>query len=513
MSFSEVLAFLRAHDISGFAPALAVHDIISMKQLEQISESLLVEISNNRLELDKILAALGRRPMSRAVTPVPRRDLPTINTSTRGSLSKALLAAKPEFREESLNELHRNTYAATTTKSRDSRWRLWLQLTHAWDLDPLPLTVRSVNAVAASLRAGGYKSAKLLFSQARQQHVAETRTSVPPEVLLRMSQVERAVERGRGPSKIKDSFFVEDVARITDTNTEFPDSAAWSQYLRYRIDMVIICCWWLLRGIEAAAVMFAQAWTEVTHSGRTAFITLPCTKTDIVGLCVTRSHPCSCQRSKTLCPYHALRRHLDRMKELGYTDDSPLFPGRDGHPLQHHETTEIFRSVIHATGTVMTRVGPEGILLQRFCEHVCRVSGAQMLTRRGFPLDTVQLIGRWGSDAIKVYVQEAPLHRGDEHFRPPDISQPQQVREMVEHYLETLRQKFWVVNSVTKVVHLPGVSEISVDSTHWHTLCGWPYGLSPHHKEYHDPKGPRCERCFKLREAQEYSENQPDDED
>ena len=56
MSFSDVLAFLRSHDISGFAPALAVHDIISMKQLEQISESLLVEISTNRLELDKILA-------------------------------------------------------------------------------------------------------------------------------------------------------------------------------------------------------------------------------------------------------------------------------------------------------------------------------------------------------------------------------------------------------------------------------------------------------------------------
>ena len=43
---------------------------------------------------------------------------------------------------------------------------------------------------------------------------------------------------------------------------------------------------------------------------------------------------------------------------------------------------------------------------------------------------------------------------------------------MVEHYLETLRTKFWVVNTVTKVVHLPGVSESSCDNTHWHTICG-----------------------------------------
>ena len=180
-----------------------------------------------------------------------------------------------------------------------------------------PLTVRSVDAVAASLRAGGYKTAKLLFSQARQEHVAQTHTPVPPEVILRMTQTERAVERGRGPSKLKDSFYVEDIARIGTTDREFSAQIKWATGLSYRIEMVIICCWWLLRGIEAASVMLNQAWTEVTHSGRTAFITLPCTKMDMVGLCVTRSHPCSCYRSKALCPFHALHRHLARMRSLG----------------------------------------------------------------------------------------------------------------------------------------------------------------------------------------------------
>ena len=204
-----------------------------------------------------------------------------------------------------------------------------------------------------------------------------------------MTQAERAVERGRGPSKLKDSFYVEDISRIDTTDREFPTQIKWATGLSHRIDMVIICCWWLLRGIEAASVMLNQAWTENTHSGRTAFITLPCTKMDIVGLCVTRSHPCSCHRSKALCPFHALQRHLARMKSLGYPDDSPLFPGNESQPLQHYQTVEIFRSVIEATGTTMTRNGPNGSALQRFCEHVCRVSGAQMLTRRGFPLDTV----------------------------------------------------------------------------------------------------------------------------
>ena len=163
--------------------------------------------------------------------------------------------------------------------------------------------------------------------------------------------------------------------------------------------------------------------------------------------------------------------------------DGPLFPGTDGQPLQHYETIDIFRSVIAVTGTSMTRVGPSGISFDRFCEHVCRVSGAQMLTRRGFILDTVQLIGRWGSDSIEVYVQEP------------------------------LPTKFWVVNSLTKVVHLPGVSESSCDNTPWHTICGWPYGFAPHRREYQKPAGPKCKRCFKLREAQDFAEAQLDEYD
>ena len=124
MTFADLLAFLRAHDLVDFAPSLASRDILSVDALQHISETTLVQISPTRPDLDRMLAALGRRPMSRAVVPPARRDLPSSTPSARGSLSKALMAARPEFRDESLNELRRNTYAATTTKSRDSRWTL-----------------------------------------------------------------------------------------------------------------------------------------------------------------------------------------------------------------------------------------------------------------------------------------------------------------------------------------------------------------------------------------------------
>ena len=40
-----------------------------------------------------------------------------------------------------------------------------------------------------------------------------------------------------------------------------------------------------------------------------------------------------------------------------------------------------------------------------------------------------------------------------------EITKSHQVRETVEYYFETLRRKCWVVNTITKEVHLPGVSE------------------------------------------------------
>ena len=66
------------------------------------------------------------------------------------------------------------------------------------------------------------------------------------------------------------------------------------------------------------------------------------------------------------------------------------------------------RSVAREAGEETTKVFC-GKILERFGEHVMRISGAQFLSRRGVKLYIIQLVGRWGSLSVLRYVQEAPL--------------------------------------------------------------------------------------------------------
>ena len=67
--------------------------------------------------IEKMCNLLDRRP-----------DLPTINSSSRGSLAGALAAGFPKLRAEALQNLDRDQYANSTRATRDLRWGLWLRL-------------------------------------------------------------------------------------------------------------------------------------------------------------------------------------------------------------------------------------------------------------------------------------------------------------------------------------------------------------------------------------------------
>lgn len=132
----------------------------------------------------------------------------------------------------------------------------------------------------------------------------------------------------------------------------------------------------------------------------------------------------------------------------------------------------------------MERPGPTGDPRPRFSQHTCRVSGGQFLTRLGYSLEAVQLIGRWGSDAIKHYIQEAPLQL--RHVTNPRAPSPS---EMTSQHLRNL-----VIDNARRV-----------------TLCGWNYGTSLYRKQMTKPKDHYCAKCQYLANTKEIDLDSEDD--
>jgi hypothetical protein len=133
-------------------------------------------------------------------------------------------------------------------------------------------------------------------------------------------------------------------------------------------------------------------------------------------MCTARTHGCCCKNTtEPICPYHTAIRHLRRLRTTFGNDfdsperDVPLFPNEHGDYMSHAEATNTIQEVIGFTGESLTRPGVDGKPLQRFAEHVLRVSGAQMMARGGMDLYFIQLMSRWGSNAIERYVQDAYL--------------------------------------------------------------------------------------------------------
>ena len=103
-----------------------------------------------------------RRHATRSRSPV-RPALPGLrdtapSRAARGRVSIPDLRSQ-EAQEEAVLALERDIKAGSTHVSDDSRIRTICRWLKWWHVEPFPPTVASVKALAATLKAGGYKSA------------------------------------------------------------------------------------------------------------------------------------------------------------------------------------------------------------------------------------------------------------------------------------------------------------------------------------------------------------------
>ena len=302
--------------------------------------------------------------------------------------------------------------------------------------------------------------------------------------------------------------------------------------------MTIMGTWFLNRGIELRAADITDV--SFDHTQRRVTWRLPASKTDIEARGTSRTHGCCCTHERhALCPYHVSLDMVNavhtRFADNVFGEKFPLFPTTNGsRPSKRHIATAIKQGA--------ALCGASNDITDDIAEHALRVSGAQMFSRAGFELYVIQLIGRWGSDAIKRYVQDTPL-LFQSHFAqrtaarlqimPPESAEPAPPEDLHDNVVSTslaiqdtdaikpeethlieLRKKLeslqatidnvqntphLVVNAKTNCCHL--IRNIDGPSTSWRTHCGdtfsnWTYEL---HRLLPPTSWP-CSGCHQLRQ-------------
>ena len=132
-----------------------------------------------------------------------------------------------------------------------SRLRTWTTLCRQWNVEPWPLDLYNIRAVAASLKAGAYKSAELYFDAAIWHQIHVRQEAVSPSLRRVLKDMVRSIKRGLPGTKVKAAFPFAALERIVEPLTF--NQAYDAANPHHTVDLVIVAVWFMLREKELAA--------------------------------------------------------------------------------------------------------------------------------------------------------------------------------------------------------------------------------------------------------------------
>ena len=311
-------------------------------------------------------------------------------------------------RQEALESLHRGIATATTKKSSQARLKTVSEACDRWGIALWPPTTDTIDAVAATLKQGGYRSASLYLHGYK---VAAQRSGWGWSDVLQRAMVDaiRSCARGLGPSVQAQPLPLHGLYRLHGGRRSWVGGGGPA----CPRNAVVIGSWWLMREIELSTV---RAGHLSLHGGVVSLL-LPASKTDTQAFGASRSHRCGCGQGQESpgCPYHAAwdqllwlqRTFPSQFDRLGRPlRDLPLFPDELGQTVSKAKMTE---SIVYAARLLGVQDAPDGA--ERVSGHSLRVTGAQGLVILGWPSEAVRLMGRWESKDVERFIRLAPLER------------------------------------------------------------------------------------------------------
>lgn len=251
------------------------------------------------------------------------------------------------------------------------------------------------------------------------------------------------------------------------------------------------------------------------------------------------------------CPFHILRRHCEKLDRKNADVDVPLFPDDAGSYCTKQGVVDTIRAASELAGQPAKDSSGNYIL----SGHTFRITGARFLATNGLDPITIQLLGRWGSNAVLTYLAEAPLMSLTQRLKPlesqrlasartvqhgqfGELDQRVKALETLANHRDTLESLKMLSNRFRQLEtnqenvnsQLEGISLI-LDQKHeeelmfainlrsdvkhkalvtlstsphsWKTLCGWKFSGKFHARtEMHETEsqhaGKLCPKCFAL---------------
>ena len=351
-------------------------------------------------------------------TTAGRRDAPPIRQLRGHGKLPADLAAS-DGRQQALNFLKNEFYAPSNRAVMDAKLRTVSRALAFWSMPLEPPAVDKFHALGAALKAGGYRSASTYFSVYR-GYLERAGFDLTSAELRSIQDATRSCERGVGGPMKAQALPFERLHQLPASRQAWAPHGPMSPR-----NAVVAGSWFLMR--EAELSMALASSITLSRAGGSLKVTwhLPASKTDPQALGTSRSHGCSCPSAgpaSVSCPVHVLwdqllflqrsfpQRFKGRRNDFNVSTPNAelaLFPDMHGKIC---EKEGVVQTILEAG----RRLGVEATGGERLSGHSLRATGAQGLARLGVDMWAIQLLGRWGSDAVKGYVRAAHLDRASE---------------------------------------------------------------------------------------------------
>ena len=317
-----------------------------------------------------------------------------------------------EKQRVALKDLEKDTKASSTQASDDSRMATiagWLQ---KWGLNLYPPSVATFKAVAATLKAGAYRSAPV-YLQVYRSTAERLGYDISPLIVRDLKAYKRSCLRGLGGPIRPRPLPLEALGSLCSRRDPWVEGGPLNPRAA-----VIAGSWWLCREVELSATRARLLELDLPLSGKPSVRWhLPASKTDTEAVGMARTLRCCCESvGISSCPVHCLWDHWCFLEhkfparfKSGVPDwDLPLFPSVAGAVVSNNSMAKTIVQAAIKLGIPLAAPDES----ERVSGHSLRVTGAQGLARLGWDLWAIQLHGRWQSDVVKHYVREAHLSTG-----------------------------------------------------------------------------------------------------